>query len=60
MITCAQDAAMKILQDYDVISLSAKDRDAFVAALLKPPRPNRHLIAAARRYKKLGVSKLGS
>ncbi len=53
IITCAQDAAMRILQDYDVISLSAKDRDAFVSALLKPPRPSRRLIAAARRYKKL-------
>ena len=55
IISCAQETATRILREYDVISLSAKDRDIFVGTLLKIPRPNRKLLAAARRYKKLGI-----
>ena len=51
LVSCAHDAAKKTVQEHGVIELSAKDRKAFVAALLKPPAPGKRLQKAARRYK---------
>jgi len=38
-------------------TLTVKDRDVFVRALLNPPAPSEKLIKAAKKYKKNVVSK---
>ncbi len=52
VISVAQEAALRTLQEFSVITLSAADQQAFVHALLHPPEPNNKLRAAWKRYKK--------
>ncbi len=52
VISVAQEAALRTLQEFSVITLSAADQQAFVHALLHPPLPNNKLRAAWKRYKK--------
>jgi uncharacterized protein (DUF1778 family) len=44
--------ANKTIQEHEVMELSQRDREAFANAILNPPAPNKHLLAAAKRYKK--------
>ena len=44
--------ANKTIQEHEVMELSQRDREAFANAILNPPPPNEHLLAAAKRYKK--------
>jgi len=41
----------KTIHDHEVLELSLRDREAFANAILNPPAPNKHLLAAAKRYK---------
>jgi len=52
IITAATEAATRILREQEVLTLSARDRKAFVAALLKPPTPRGRLARAVKRYKR--------
>jgi uncharacterized protein (DUF1778 family) len=52
VVASAQAAARRVIEDHEVIRLSAADREAFVSALLSPPAPHAKLRAAARRYRK--------
>jgi uncharacterized protein (DUF1778 family) len=47
----ADEAAIRTIQQHENWTLTAQDRDAFVSALLNPPRPGARLKAAAKRYK---------
>jgi len=49
--TLAADAE-RTIQEHEVMNLSLRDRIAFAEALIKPPPPSKHLLAAAKRYKK--------
>lgn len=50
------DAAKKAVQEHEMMTLSTRDREVFVEALLNPPAPSDKLRAAAQRYKhKMGV-----
>lgn len=51
LVSCAHDAAQKTVQEHEILELSAKDRKAFVSAILRPPAPGKRLKKAARRYK---------
>ena len=51
LVGCAYDAAKRTVQEHEVMKLSARDRETFVAALLKPPAPGKRLRGAAKRYK---------
>lgn len=51
LVSCAHDVAQKTVQHYEIMELSARDRKAFVSALLKPPVPRKRLKKAAKRYK---------
>jgi uncharacterized protein (DUF1778 family) len=51
VVICAQEAANRTVQEHEAMTLSIRDRKAFVAALLKPPAPGARLRTAARRYK---------
>ena len=52
VINSAQEIAARTVREHEVMTLSGRDRRAFVAALLKPSPPGRRLRKAARRYTK--------
>jgi len=52
VVSSAQEAALKTLEQHTVVALGARDQRTFVEALLRPPAPNVRLRAAWRRYKK--------
>ena len=52
VINSAQEIAARTVREQEVMTLSGRDRKAFVAALLKPSPPGRRLRKAARRYTK--------
>jgi uncharacterized protein (DUF1778 family) len=53
VVRSAQDAARKALKEHQMMTLSARDTEAFVKALLKPQAPSKRLKQAAERYKKV-------
>ena len=52
VIASAQEAATRAVQQNEAMTLSIRDRKAFVAALLKSPAPGARLRKAAGRYKR--------
>lgn len=57
-IAALAGSARRIIQEHDQTVLTNRDRDAFIALLDRTDiKPNKALVAAARRYKKrLGLS----
>ncbi len=53
VVRSAQEAARKAIQQHKEISLTARDTEAFVNALLKPPAPSDRLKRAAKHFKKI-------
>jgi uncharacterized protein (DUF1778 family) len=53
LVSSAVEVASKIVREHEVITLTGRDREAFVASLLKPPAPGERLRKAAARYKRL-------
>jgi len=53
VVRSAREAARKTVKEHQIMSLTARDSEAFVKALLKPPAPSRNLKRAAGRYKKV-------
>jgi len=49
--TSVRDAARRIIRENEVLTLSERDSKAFVEALMNPPKPNKKLLAAAKRFK---------
>ena len=47
----ADEAAKKTIEEHTSWTLSDRDRDVFVQALLNPPRPSIRMKRAVRRYK---------
>lgn len=52
VISSAREAAIKTIREHEVIKLVGPDREAFIAALINPPKPTRKMRDAAMRYKK--------
>jgi uncharacterized protein (DUF1778 family) len=50
VVSSAYEAAVRTVHEHEAMTLSARDREAFVAALLKPEVPAPRLRKAARRY----------
>ena len=50
IVASAQSAAKQVIQDHEVLRLTARDREVFVQALLNPPAPALKLRQAVRRY----------
>jgi uncharacterized protein (DUF1778 family) len=48
---CIEKAAKRTLRDYEKMTLTKRDSEAFVQALIKPSTPSRRLSRAAGRYK---------
>ncbi len=53
VVRSAQEAARKAIKEHRIISLTARDTEAFINALLKSPAPSKKLKRAADRYKKI-------
>ncbi len=51
MVSSADAAALRAIQQHEVWSLAGRDREVFVKALLRPPSPSPRMRAAARRYR---------
>jgi uncharacterized protein (DUF1778 family) len=50
----ALEGARRIVEEHERMVLRGEDRDVFLRALLRPPRPSRRLVAALRKRRKLG------
>jgi uncharacterized protein (DUF1778 family) len=53
VVRSAQEAARIAVKEHQMMSLTARDTEVFVKALLKPPVPSKQLKRAAERYKKV-------
>ena len=51
VVTCVSEIATRTVREHEVMTLSSRDREIFVSALLNPPEPGVQLRTAARRYK---------
>jgi uncharacterized protein (DUF1778 family) len=51
VVVSAQEMAVRTVREHEAMTLSARDREAFVSALLNPPAPGKRLQKAALRYK---------
>jgi uncharacterized protein (DUF1778 family) len=47
----AAAAAERVIDEHEKVVLSARDWDIFMKALIDPPKPNRALVQAVRRYR---------
>lgn len=52
LVTSADDAAARAIEQHEVWVLTGRDREVVVKALLRPPAPNRYAKAALRRYRR--------
>jgi uncharacterized protein (DUF1778 family) len=53
VVSSAQEVAARAVREHEVLTLSGRDRQVFVDALLKPNPPNKRLRQAARRYRSI-------
>ena len=53
VVASVQAEANRVIQKHQILKLSVEDSEAFVDALLNPPKPNDALKAAALRYKQV-------
>lgn len=51
VVSSAHEAAVRAIRERAVITLAARDQEAFARALAKPPAPGARLRAAAKRYR---------
>jgi uncharacterized protein (DUF1778 family) len=56
VVRSAQRAAEQSIRDHAVITLTARESQAFVEVLLEPASPNAALRAAAEHYRQAAVS----
>lgn len=53
MVVSMHEAAVKTVEQHELLTLTAKDQQTFVEALMNPPAPNRALRAATKRYRRM-------
>ncbi|MFP4008336.1 MAG: DUF1778 domain-containing protein [Spirulinaceae cyanobacterium] len=51
VVSSVQAEAYRVIQKHQMLKLNREDSEAFVDALLNPPKPNDALQSAALRYK---------
>ncbi|HEY2134937.1 MAG TPA: DUF1778 domain-containing protein [Xanthobacteraceae bacterium] len=49
----AYEGARRLLDEHQRMALVGADRDAFLAAIARPPRPSRRLVQALKRHRDL-------
>ncbi len=52
IVQSAYEAAVRVIQEYQQLHLSIKDREVFIQALINPPLPGANLQKAVKKYKK--------
>ena len=55
VVTAAQEAAHRVIEETQMIRLSAEDQRRFVDLLLNPPPPATALLRAAEAHKRLAL-----
>lgn len=53
VISSMHNAAVRAIQEHEMMQLIGRDREVFLEALLNPPEPSASLRAAAQRYKQV-------
>jgi uncharacterized protein (DUF1778 family) len=53
MIASMQEAAVKTVEEHELLTLTAQDRRVFVETLMNPAAPNEALRAATERYDRM-------
>ena len=53
IVQAASEAATRVVQERQAITLTAQEQSVFVEALLHPPQPGPRLRSAMRRYNKI-------
>lgn len=53
VVTAAQEAARRTIEETDIVRLSRADQERFAAALIAPPKPGPALRRAAKRHRRL-------
>jgi len=53
VVTAAQQAAHRVIEETQVVRLSVEDQRAFAEAILNPPLPSPALIRAAEAHRRL-------
>ncbi|HEV2991383.1 MAG TPA: DUF1778 domain-containing protein [Candidatus Angelobacter sp.] len=53
IIESMREAAVKTVEEHDVMRLTAAERKIFIEALMNPPAPNDALRSATKRYYKM-------
>jgi len=53
VVESVQKAAYKVIEQHQTLMLSIEDSEAFVEAILNPPKPNEALKSAALAYKQI-------
>lgn len=53
VVTAAQEAAIHVIEQLDILALSQRDQERFAAALLKPARVAPALKRAAKAHRRL-------
>lgn len=54
VVNSLQEAAGHAIKEFEMISLTDREREIFVEAMLYPPKPNKKLAAAAKAYNRKG------
>ena len=49
----AYEGARRVLEEHERMLLAGADRDAFLAAVMKPPEPTEKLVAALKRRREM-------
>jgi uncharacterized protein (DUF1778 family) len=52
VVVSAQEAALRAVEDFEVLRLREEAREVFIDAIFHPPTPNKAARDAAERYKK--------
>jgi len=51
VMNCVEKGTRRALRDYEEMTLTKRESEAFVQVLIEPPMPSRRLSEAARRYR---------
>jgi uncharacterized protein (DUF1778 family) len=52
-IATLQEAAVRTMEEHNLLRLAIQDQQVFVDALMNPPAPNDALVRAAKRYSRM-------
>jgi len=53
VVSAAREAALRTIEETEVLRLSVKDQELFAKSILKPARPNAALKRMAKRHREL-------